>query len=83
MHLTEKQKKVVDFALKNGGEVTKKQAMELINTHYHNGDKHVGEALSRMVKAGLLIRIKPGYFKLGEGCRKKSEPIIENQITIF
>lgn len=46
--------------------------MGLINTHYCNGDKHVGDCLSRMVKSGLLIRVKPGVFITGNG--KKNKP---------
>lgn len=81
MYLSEKQRKIVDFAISNNNEVTKKDAMSLINTHYHNGDKHVGECLSRMVKSGILIRIKPGNFKLGSRIKPTLE--IKNQQKLF
>ena len=71
MSLTTKQSAVLKFCHDNGG-ITKSQAMGLINTHYCNGDKHVGDCLSRMVKSGLLIRVKPGVFITGKG--KKSKP---------
>lgn len=83
MSLTEKQKKVIEFCRNNDNRITKKQAMELINTHYHNGEKHVGDALSRMVKAGLLIREKPGVFLLGKGTRSLPVTIIDNQSELF
>lgn len=81
--LTDKQKKVIAFCHANDGRITKKQAMELIDTHYHNGDKHVGETLSRMVKAGLLIREKPGHFRIGKGTRLSNATIIDNQPDLF
>jgi len=34
--------------------------------YYHNAEKYIGETLSRMVKSGLLERVKPGVFKLGK-----------------
>ena len=81
--LTEKQKTILEFAWKNDNKVTKSDAMKLINTHFYNGDKHVGESLSRMVRAGLLVRVKPGYFEIGKGTRIKPTTIIDNQPNLF
>lgn len=72
MPLTPKQTAVLEYAHKNGGQITKQEAMGLIDTHYSNGAFHVGNVLSRMVKARLLIRLNPGVFKVGTG--KKSKP---------
>ena len=84
MKLSKKQKIVIDYARQNGGEITKKQAMKLINTSYCNGQKYVGEVLSRMVKAGLLVRVSPGFFRLGKGSKTKPVPQVDdNQIEIF
>lgn len=33
---------------------------------YHNERKYVGEYLAKMVKDGLLERVKPGVFKLAQ-----------------
>lgn len=33
--------------------------------YYCNGDKHLGAVLSRMVRSGHLVRIKPGVYKVG------------------
>lgn len=38
---------------------------------------------SRMVKSGLLIREKPGVFKVGKGKKTKPATIVENQQTLF
>ncbi len=81
--LTDKQKTVLEFAWQNNGKITKADAMKLINTHFCNGDKHVGDTLARMVKAGLLIRIKPGHFEVGKGTRIKPSVIISNQPPLF
>lgn len=83
MALSDKQKKVIEFCLSNNNTISKKQAMGLINTHYCNGEKHVGEVLSRMVKQGLLVRIKPGHFQLGKGTKNKPSTIDNNQVNLF
>lgn len=83
MALSDKQKKVIAYCRAHEGKITKKEAMELIDTHYYNGEKHVGEVLSKMVKAGLLIREKPGHFKIGKGTRSKPVPGTENQTKLF
>lgn len=81
--MTPKQKIIVEFCLSNNNACTKKDAMNLIDTHYCNGEKHVGEVLSRMVKAGILVRIKPGYFKLGTGVKKVKNVHNPNQTNLF
>lgn len=83
MALSDKQKAVITFCLSNGNKITKRDAMGLINTHYHNGEKHVGEVLSRMVNAGLLIRIKPGLFELGKGTKCLPATVVQNQVNLF
>ena len=71
--MTPEQKEIMTILQANGGEVTKAKVVESIGGNYYcNGDKHVGDRLPRMVKAGMLIRVKPGVFKLGTG--KKSKP---------
>lgn len=83
MKLTVKQQKVVNFINRSEDkQITKKQAVELIDDHYCNGDKHVGEVLSRMVKSGTLERVKNGVFKIGSGKSKKVF-IVENQNDLF
>jgi len=68
----------------NGGEVTKAQVVEAIGGNYYcHGDKHVGDRLSRMVKSGMLIRVKPGLFKIGSGKKSKLEIVAEGQTKLF
>ena len=45
--------------------ITKKEITEKLgNTYYHNGSKHLGDVLSRMVNNGTLIRLKLGVFEI-------------------
>lgn len=51
--------------------------------YYANGSKYVGEILSRMVKRNMLVRIKPGHFRLGS-FREPVENIDNpNQLELF
>jgi len=79
--ITDKQKIIIDFAKKNNDIVTKKNVLGLI-FYYSNEQKHVGDILSRMVKNGLLIRVKNGVFKIGIQS-KNSDAVIENQMNLF
>lgn len=86
MALTEQQRVILQDAQKNGGTITKKQIVKSYgHCYFCNGSKHLGDILSRMVNSGLLIREKPGVFKIGKG--KKTKPaaaaFIENQKTLF
>jgi hypothetical protein len=55
------------------GFVTLKEAVRLVGGDiYANTEKHVGSILSNMVKQGMLIRVKPGVFKL-----PKQEPTLK------
>jgi len=83
MALSEKQKKVLEYCREHDGKITKQEAMTIIDTHYCNGEKHVGDVLSRMVNAGLLIREKPGNFRIGKGTRSKPVPGSGNQTSLF
>ena len=58
---------------KINGFVTLKEAVRLVGGDiYANAEKHTGAILSNMVKRGMLIRVKPGTFKLPE-----QEPILK------
>ena len=54
-------------------------------SYYFNTSKHVGHTLSRMVKNGLLIRVKKGYYKRGKSTPKHGRPVeqIKKQIELF
>lgn len=84
MALTEQQRAILQDANHNGGTITKKQVVESYrHCYFHNGAKHLGDILSRMVKSGLLIREKPGVFKMGKGNKNKPATIPENQQSLF
>lgn len=51
--------------------------------YYHNGEKHAGDVLSRLVKSGLLIRVRKGVFKLGSLEKKKKEVVNHNQTSLI
>ena len=46
-------------------------------------NKYVGLALSRMVNAGLLIRVKKGVFTVGPEAKFKPATIAEGQPELF
>lgn len=82
--MTPEQKQIIAIFQANGGEATKTQVVKEIGINYYcNGDKHVGQRLSRMVNAGLLIRVKPGVFKIGKGSKSKPTTIADGQTTLF
>lgn len=84
MSLTPHQKEIISIAQAIGGDFTKAQVVEAIGGNYYcNGDKHVGDRLSRMVKAGLLIRVKKGLFRIGTGTKLKPATIAEGQTILF
>jgi predicted transcriptional regulator of viral defense system len=61
-----KQRTICAFARTNEGMVSIDDclSMNAVNTYYHNAPKYIGEIMSRLVKRGILVRIKPGHFKL-------------------
>jgi hypothetical protein len=82
--MTPEQKQIIAILQANGGEATKTQVVKEIGRNYYcNGEKHVGQRLSRMVNAGLLIRVKPGVFKIGKGSKSKRTTIADGQPTLF
>lgn len=61
--MTDKRKELLNLARQ--GQFTKKQAVEIVGgSYYCNASFHVGNILSRMVKAGMLRRVKNGVFEL-------------------
>lgn len=79
--LTPHQKTVVKLINESPDkQVTKKSVCEVIQ-FYYNTEKHVGEILSRMVKMGMIKRIKPGLFGVGSGMKEIEQ--IKNQTKLF
>jgi len=83
MKLSVKQQKIINFINKSEDkQITKKQAIELVDDYYYNASKYVGEILSSMVKSGSLERIKNSVFKIGKGKSQKVF-VVENQNKLF
>jgi hypothetical protein len=81
--MTPEQKEIVAILQQHGGEVTKAQVVKAIGGDYYaNGAKHVGDRLSRMVNAGILVRVKPGVFTLGTGRKPAGATEDKNQLFI-
>jgi hypothetical protein len=72
--LTPQQQAILALARENGGTLTSKQVHDKFIHNYHcNGEEHLGRMLARMVKANLLVRERPGVFRVGSG--KKQKPV--------
>lgn len=66
MKLSRKQQSTIRSAKMNGF-ITLKEAVRIVGGDvYANAEKHVGAILSNMVRRGMLVRVKPGTFKLPE-----------------
>lgn len=82
--MTRNQIKIIELAKKNEGIVTTKQAIDaLADQYFCNADRHVGETLSRMVKSGILERHKRGVYRLLQVPVGRSQPVVENQTSLF
>ena len=80
MAFTPQQTQILKDANERGGTITKKEIVEMYGRAYwHNGAKHLGDILSRMVKANLLKRVKPGVFEVGR--ERKTNPLLLQKIN--
>lgn len=62
--LNNDQRKVIAL-LKKQGTLTTEQAVKIFGRHiYRNAYDHIGRRLARMVKRGLIVRLKSGVFAL-------------------
>jgi predicted transcriptional regulator of viral defense system len=61
-----KQKLIIRFTQQNENKISLDEAISIkgVDTYYCNERFHVGNILSRMVKTGILKRVKPGKFEL-------------------
>jgi predicted transcriptional regulator of viral defense system len=82
--MSNKQKEILKLFSPRGLVVSKKDIVTVYGSSYYcNAEKYIGEILSRMVKNGMLERVKPGFFKLGPGPEKKKVVEDKNQMTLF
>ena len=81
--MTHSQKEIYQFVRQKGQATKKEIVMKFADHCYCNGEKYVGDRLSRMVDAGFLVRVKKGLYKPGIGKRNRPATIDENQIQLF
>jgi len=82
--MTHDQKEILAWARSVGGYFTKQEAVAKFSGRYfRHPEKYVGDRLSRMVEAGLLVRTAPGKYKIGNGKKSKPEPANGNQTELF
>jgi glucan-binding YG repeat protein len=80
--MTNHQRSILNF-IKNSSDqnVGKKAIVEAFgHWHYYNASFHIGETLSRMVKNGMIERVKKGVYCLGKRSNYTSN---ENAPTLF
>lgn len=81
--MTKDQRTIYNF-IRDNGTATKADIVALDGgKYYRHAEKYIGERLSRMVKAGLIERVKPGVFRIGGGKKQAVEPVNENQTALF
>lgn len=69
--LTSKQNQILDFLRE--GEKKKSEIVDQFGYWYYcNGDKHVGNLLSTMVRQNILVRKSKGVYELNLSIRKSS-----------
>jgi len=75
-----RQRKIIEVFNNDRDKIlSKKDIIQLSGIdYYHNTEKHVGNVLSRMVRNGLICRVKKGYYKLGLLKRKIKNDDIDN-----
>ena len=82
MALSQHQKDILRFVGNNT--VTAKAIVDRFKGHYYgNGQHHVYERISRLVKRGYLIRVKRGYYCRGPGKNKPKQIDDGSQLTLF
>jgi len=80
--MTPEQRHIYQFVRKQG-HATKKEICEIADHYYANGNKHVGDRLTRMVNAGFLVRVKNGVYRCGVGTKNRPATMPDNQIKLF
>lgn len=83
MKPTPYQNQILALARENGGQFTAAQACErFAGNYYCNGEKHVGDAVRRMVAAGFLRRVKKGVYAIETINRARQVETDPAQITL-
>jgi len=85
--MTPDQRTIYNFIRANGTATTADIVALEGGQYYCNAEAHIGTRLSRMVNAGMIERVKPGVFRIGNGKKPDKAsvvvPVDENQTTLF
>lgn len=72
--MTSKQKAIINYLHYIQKTITLSEAVEIIGKNiYANKERYVSLVMARMVKKGLIKRIKPGSFKLNGPQEKQGD----------
>lgn len=83
MHISGKQRTILKH-LQDNRQISKKEAVELLkHYYYYNASKHVGDILTRMVRKGILKRVRRGVYERGNGMKKTKQINNPNQLKLF
>jgi len=77
--LPSKQKAILDYVSEHGSISTKIANQMLAAFYYNNHEHYVSEILTKMVRAGKLIRVSLGVYELGV----KHTPVDVKQNSLF
>ena len=62
-----RQKEILDLIpAHDGATITKTQVVDELDNYFYGGPNHLQAVLARMVKSGLLVRVKRGVYKRGK-----------------
>lgn len=82
--MTDNQRKIFDFIRAKGGTAVLSDIVAEFGANYFlHPEKYVGDSLSRMVKAGLLIRVKKGVYAIGTGKKPVVQKPDDNTPKLF
>ena len=82
--LSPKQKAIIKLMQDNDGKTTKAEAVILLQSQYYcNAEKYVGDILSRMVRIGLIDRVKNGVFEISKKTRNNGAEIDPKQLNLL
>jgi len=84
--MTPDQRTIYNFIRDNGTATTTDIVALEGGKYYCNAEKYIGDRLSRMVKAGMIERVKPGVFSIGSGkkaAKVVAVPVDQSQTTLF
>lgn len=82
--MTHNQKEIFDFIRSKGGEAVFSDIVAEFGSNYFlHAEKYVGQSLSRMVKAGILVRVKKGVYALGNGKKPATKKPDDGTLKLF